>query len=105
MGEMTTYTTGSHCLDRQSCPWCSDEHTKVYHVGPCPRVKAIEYYPNGTIKRIEFHGLRPTVDRSLEKSLRAEWDCFELPASMNLAKKLGFIKKLNVEVNFVTAAA
>ena len=85
MGEMTTYTTGSHCLDRQSCPWCSDEHTKVYHVGPCPRVKAIEYYPDGTIKRIEFHGLRPTVDRSLEKSLRDNADVWQALAGTDSA--------------------
>jgi hypothetical protein len=25
------------------------------HSGICPRVKAMEYHPNGTIKRIEFH--------------------------------------------------
>ena len=36
------------------CPWCSTEFVKVYHTGPCPRVKAIEYYPNGTVRRVEF---------------------------------------------------
>jgi hypothetical protein len=31
-------------------------HCGVYHSGRCPQVKAIEYYPNGNIKRIEFIG-------------------------------------------------
>lgn len=33
-----------------SCPHCG-----VGHVGTCPRIKAIEYYENGTVRRIEFH--------------------------------------------------
>jgi hypothetical protein len=35
----------------EPCGWCG-----LIHQGACPKVKAIEYYPNGTIKRIEFHG-------------------------------------------------
>lgn len=27
----------------------------MIHHGPCPRIKAIEYHPNGTVKRIEYH--------------------------------------------------
>ena len=38
----------------QPCPWCSGPWNKVYHSGVCPRVRAIEYHPNGTVKRIEF---------------------------------------------------
>jgi len=34
------------------CQWCGN----VQHTGVCPRVKAIEYHPNGTIKRVEFQG-------------------------------------------------
>lgn len=45
------------------------------------------------------------IEHCLDKGLRPEWDCFELLASMNLAEKLGFIKKLDVEVHFVAAAA
>lgn len=41
------------------CPYCSDDYQKISHGGTCPRVKAIEYYPNGTIKRVEFHGPHP----------------------------------------------
>ena len=41
------------------------------------------------------------IDHCLESNLRPEWDCFELPASMNLAKKLGFVQKLDVEVQLM----
>jgi len=41
------------------------------------------------------------IDHCLENGMRPEWDCFELPASMNLAQKLGFVKKLEVEVQMV----
>lgn len=41
------------------------------------------------------------IDHCLENSMHPEWDCFELPASMNLAQKLGFVKKLDVEVQMV----
>lgn len=30
-------------------------HCGGYHTGSCPRVKAIEYYANGTVKRVEYH--------------------------------------------------
>lgn len=36
------------------CEYCSTQHSIVYHGGSCPRVKSIEYYPNGTVKRVEF---------------------------------------------------
>jgi hypothetical protein len=33
----------------RQCGWCGMIH------GPmCPRIQAIEYYPNGTVKRVEF---------------------------------------------------
>lgn len=37
------------------CGWCSHppDHM-VYHYGPCPRMKVIEYHPNGRVKRVEF---------------------------------------------------
>lgn len=40
----------------EPCPYCSNPpHSLVYHYGgPCPKVKAIEYYPNGIIKKVEF---------------------------------------------------
>jgi hypothetical protein len=39
-----------------ACGFCGQ-----YHIGECPKVKAREYYPNGTLKRIEFHELVPTL--------------------------------------------
>jgi hypothetical protein len=35
-------------------------HCGGYHTAQCPRIKAIEYHPNGTIKRIEYHDPAPT---------------------------------------------
>lgn len=29
-------------------------HCNQYHTGRCPQVKAIEYYPDGKVKRVEF---------------------------------------------------
>ena len=31
------------------CAYCG-----MIHTGVCPRVKAIEYYPDGIVKRVEF---------------------------------------------------
>lgn len=41
---------------RQSCPHCG-----TIHLTTCPKIKAIEYYQDGSTKRIEFHDLVPTV--------------------------------------------
>lgn len=39
-----------------SCPWCSNPQagSLTYHQGPCPRVKSVEYNPDGSIKKVEF---------------------------------------------------
>lgn len=34
----------------QPCGYCGG-----YHLAVCPRVKAIEYHPNGMVARVEFH--------------------------------------------------
>lgn len=34
-------------------------HCGAFHAGPCPRVKAVEYYPDGTVKRVEYHAPSP----------------------------------------------
>lgn len=44
-----------------SCPWCSREGLTIWHSGGCPRVKAIEYYPSGGVKRVEFHEERISI--------------------------------------------
>ena len=35
-----------------TCPYCG----AMPHQGICPSVKAIEYYPDGSIKRVEMRG-------------------------------------------------
>ena len=37
-----------------ACPYCSTPTVASYHSGSCPRVRAIEYHPDGSVKRIEF---------------------------------------------------
>lgn len=32
-------------------------HCGHYHFGPCPRIKAVEYWPNGTVKKVEYHDM------------------------------------------------
>lgn len=39
------------------CQWCG-----VIHLTPrCPQVKAFDYWPDGTLKRVEFHADKPIV--------------------------------------------
>ena len=39
------------------CSYCSNPpYNFIVHYGPCPRIRAIEYYPNGSLKRVELHG-------------------------------------------------
>ncbi len=38
------------------CQWCGS-----WHSGKCPLVKAIDYYPDGTVKRVEFHDTRASA--------------------------------------------
>lgn len=49
---MTMSTTSA--IGVKGCPYCSSESVQVYHTGKCPKVKAIEYHPDGTVKRVEF---------------------------------------------------
>lgn len=43
-------TTTNVNLNR--CPHCGNIHS-----GQCSRVKAIEYYPDGRVKRVEYHDI------------------------------------------------
>jgi hypothetical protein len=37
------------------CRWCG-----IVHIGVCPLVKALDFHPDGTVKRVEFHApMRP----------------------------------------------
>ena len=38
----------------KACPWCG-----LIHQNTCWMVKVYEYFPNGTLKRVEFHGADP----------------------------------------------
>ena len=53
---MTTDIQNDDC-----CPYCSNSGAKIYHGGTCPRVKFVEYYPDGSVKKVEFHDTRFTV--------------------------------------------
>jgi hypothetical protein len=43
-------STSSNSLP--SCQWCG----QVHFAGICPKVKSIEYFPNGQVKWVEFWG-------------------------------------------------
>jgi len=32
------------------CPHCG-----MFHSGVCPKIKSIEYFPNGSVKKVEYH--------------------------------------------------
>jgi len=53
MTNTTGTGTASIKLD-DACPYWSSEYSQVIHSGQCPKIKAIEYYPDGSKKRIEF---------------------------------------------------
>jgi len=47
------FVTGSGtATDLKMCQHCG----LLPHIGLCPKIKAIEYHQNGTIKRVEYHG-------------------------------------------------
>lgn len=31
------------------------QHCGTVHLGMCYRIKTIEYYPNGSVKKVEYH--------------------------------------------------
>lgn len=35
------------------------QHCGMIHEATCPRIRAIEYHPDGSVKRVEFHGPIP----------------------------------------------
>lgn len=48
-------TPNGYMVSTGTCGFCSSATNYVFHQGRCPQIKAIEYHPDGTIKRIEFH--------------------------------------------------
>jgi hypothetical protein len=47
------YTT-SRVISSHPCPWCSTQYSQIFHSSPCPNVEEIEFFENGTLKRIKF---------------------------------------------------
>lgn len=43
------------------------EHCGMIHEGQCPRIKAIDYYEDGCVKRIEYH--RPVLFQFVDGNL------------------------------------
>lgn len=53
---MSEFTISTWTYDPPiACPYCSSDITKVFHQGKCPKIKCIEYHPNGIVKKIEFY--------------------------------------------------
>lgn len=44
-------TDGTSYIDAHACRWCG-----LIHKGTCHRVEEIEYFPDGTVKRVRFRG-------------------------------------------------
>ena len=55
MNNITVIPDSSTSQAPTYCPYCSNPPNYLaYHSGACPKVKSIEYYPDGTVKKIEF---------------------------------------------------
>ena len=38
------------------CPYCSNAIMPMFHLGGlCPKIKSVEYFKDGTIKKLEFN--------------------------------------------------
>lgn len=48
-------------------------HCGISHQGQCPRIKSIEYWPDGTVKRVEYHD-------SQDRSLNQVWNDYQREA-------------------------
>ena len=57
-GQSSHYVPGTN-----TTPTCL--HCGMWHTGPCPRIKSIEYFPNGTVKRVEYHDFASSSDAKL----------------------------------------
>lgn len=61
----------------EPCGYCG-----LHHSGVCSLVSAIEYHPNGMVKRVEFH--RPTQVVSVE-SPTFSWGDSDFPSAYTYA--------------------
>ena len=63
---------------RERHPPCA--HCGGWHACQCPRIKAIEYYPDGSIKRVEYH--EPTIPPSCGMESGATWQVMTAAAAV-----------------------
>lgn len=47
-----------------ACPWCG-----MIHQATCSRVKAMEYYPDGSLKRVELHEPQSVYSSTIDVKL------------------------------------
>jgi len=59
----TTGSTGSN--DPVRCQWCG-----TFHSTKCHLVKAVEFHPDGSVKRVEFYEPPPLAATYVEPGLR-----------------------------------
>lgn len=81
--------TSTSTANLETCQWCG-----CIHSGKCPQVKAIEYHPNGSVKRVEFFGpgdctvpivvkafeptlpITPAIGKPIEVKPETDWSLF-----------------------------
>jgi hypothetical protein len=51
-----------------ACPYCSGPWSFVAHGGPCPRVEAVEYWPNGSVKKVTLRPVDPAPPPPQERA-------------------------------------
>jgi hypothetical protein len=71
-------TTGIPNTNTMNCQWCG-----MIHNGTCPKVAAIEYHPNGAVKRVEFFdasGANGRLVRSVTIGTGGPYDFPALPS-------------------------
>lgn len=52
---MTLYGYPYSDISSTSVTMSSCKHCEMIHGGVCPKIKAIEYYPDGSIRRVEYY--------------------------------------------------
>jgi len=50
-------------------------HCGKHHDGACPRIKSVEYYPTGQIKRVQYHSMVAT-DWPLVETDMGDWEAW-----------------------------
>lgn len=58
----------------KACPYCGSIHTSR-----CPQVKAFEYHPDGSLKRVEFHDPVPPMRQFEPWKPPAEYPPYPFP--------------------------